>query len=390
MQTGWSWLTSLLFFLMFIIYPVIYPRMILSQAILKLRVIDQKIQGMLKATKRQILKKSKSRKSSKLLDEMLEFFTIEPTSLDPFGIIRKWDHILRTSEKRLEEFVQKFSPGVNEEELKTLATGIGGAIILNQIHKLINHYIGLIRKTKNLQVALLVQMQAPLIERIANSYYKGIKTILNMHPIGDGIGPMVAGLLIDKKDKIKEQRECIIVKKKVLGKTVFILRAKGPGARLGELGKVASELIKKEKIKKVITIDAAAKLEGEPTGSIAEGIGVAIGGVGIDKAFIEEVSTKHGTKLHAIVIKMSQEEAVKPMHPVVFNARKKVIEKLQEIISESKEKKVLIIGVGQSSGVPNTKEEIENPRMERIIKENWERYGKDIIKENWLDKLFGI
>lgn len=357
---------------------------------MKLQAIDQKIQLMLSSTKKQILRKSKLKKSSRILDEILEFFTIAPTSLDPFGIIKKWDHIIRTSEDRLEEYAIKLYGRGDEEEIKTLATGISGAITLNQIHKIINHYIGLIKKTRNLQIALIAQMQAPLIERIANSFYKGVKTILNMHPIGDGIGPLVAGMLIDKNDKVKEKHDCIIVKKRMFGKTVFILRAKGPGARLGQIGKVASELIDKEKIKRVITVDAAAKLEGEITGSIAEGIGVAIGGIGVDKAFIEEISSKKGVKLHAVVVKMSQEEAIKPMHPAIFNARNRVIEKLQTLLNEFKEKKILIIGVGQSSGIPNNIQDIESYNLERIVKENWERYGRDKIKQNWLDKLFGI
>jgi len=43
----------------------------------------------------------------------------------------------------------------------------------------------------------------------------------------------------------------------------------------------------------VVTIDAMLKLEGELSGEIVEGYGVAIGGAGVEKYSIEEVLTEY-------------------------------------------------------------------------------------------------
>ena len=47
-------------------------------------------------------------------------------------------------------------------------------------------------------------------------------------------------------------------------------------------------------------IDAALKLEGEKTGDIAEGIGVAIGGIGVEKFRIEAQTVKAGVPMYAV------------------------------------------------------------------------------------------
>ena len=55
----------------------------------------------------------------------------------------------------------------------------------------------------------------------------------------------------------------------------------------------------------IIMIDAALKLEGEETGSTAQGFGAAIGGIGTDRFKIEEVAAKHDIPIFAIVVRQS-------------------------------------------------------------------------------------
>ncbi|MFH7903609.1 MAG: DUF1512 family protein [Candidatus Aenigmatarchaeota archaeon] len=381
-----SWILFIIFFLLF---PIIYPRMVLAQSLYFLNVMIERFNNSLENSKRKFLKLINSKVPSNEVFEMLDFFSIEPTSLDPFGIVKKFELIVDQTDEKLENFIRKISNEKDEEKIKNFKTLYQILIVKNLLKKILEHYKEIIRKYKNIQIAFLVNFQLPIIERIFNSYQKGFETISNNLPIGDGIGPLIIANLISEKDKIKEMHECIIVRKKLYGKNVVLVRAKGPGSRLGKLHKVVEEIVKKEKIEKIITIDAALKLEGEKSGSIAEGVGVAIGGIGVEKFNIEEIALKHGIKLEAIAIKMSQEEAIKIMNPDIYAAKDVVIKKLKEMIEESKGK-VLIIGVGNSVGIPNTLEEIESIELEKKIKDSWEKFGKEIEKRSWLDKVFGI
>ncbi|MEM5828493.1 MAG: DUF1512 family protein [Candidatus Aenigmatarchaeota archaeon] len=381
-----SWILFIIFFLLF---PIIYPRMVLAQSLYFLNVMIERFNNSLENSKRKFLKLINSKVPSNEVFEMLDFFSIEPTSLDPFGIVKKFELIVDQTDEKLENFIRKISNEKDEEKIKNFKTLYQILIVKNLLKKILEHYKEIIRKYKNIQIAFLVNFQLPIIERIFNSYQKGFETISNNLPIGDGIGPLIIANLISEKDKIKEMHECIIVRKKLYGKNVVLVRAKGPGSRLGKLHKVVEEIVKKEKIEKIITIDAALKLEGEKSGSIAEGVGVAIGGIGIEKFNIEEIALKYGIKLEAIAVKMSQEEAIKIMNPEIYAAKDRAIKKLKELIEESKGK-VLIIGVGNSVGIPNTLEEIEKIELEKKIRDFWEKFGKEIERESWLDKVFGI
>lgn len=375
------------FILFFFLFPIIYPRMVLSQALYFINSMIEKVSDSIERSKRKFIRIINPKVSSDKIFEKLDFITIEPTSLDPFGIVNKLEFIINQSSEKIESYIRKFSNEKDEEKLKNYKLLFEILIVKNIIKKILEHYREIIKKYKNLQIALFIQFQLPIIDRIFKSYENGFETVLNNLPIGDGIGPLVIANLISKEDKIKEIEECIVVKKKLFGKEVILIRAKGPGARLGRLHKALENVLKKEKnIDKIITIDAALKLEGEETGSIAEGIGVAIGGVGVEKFNIETIATRKKIRMEAIAIKMSSEEAIKIMNPKIYESVDKVIERLKELLEDSK--KAIIIGVGNSVGVPNTKEELEN--LKEKVKDFWEKYGKEIEKRSWLDKLFGI
>lgn len=371
------------FFLFLFLYPILYPRVIISYVVSRILALTNYISSSIDEIKKELKKKLK--KDQKSLDEILEYFVIQPTTLDPFGIVKKLEHIINKSEERLRRFTKERFEG-DEEELLNIKTTIAILIELNMLKKVLEHYSEILKKYKNLQLALLFQMVLPIYEKISTAYYKGAIAVHKSLPIGDGIGPLVISKLINKEDKIEEIEECIVVKKKIRSKRVILVRAKGPGSRLGKLNRVLEKIIKTYKPRKIVTIDAAQKLEKEKTGSVARGVGVAIGGIGVEKFQIEELATKYNLDLDAIVVKMSAEEAIKPMNPEIFNASQKVIEILNEIIDES-EDKIVIVGVGNSVGIPNIYEE----KLEKMIKESWEKYGKDEEeKKSILDRLLGL
>jgi hypothetical protein len=373
----------LLIFLFAFIYPIIYPRVIISYTVSRISNLTDFISSSINEIKNNL--KGKLKKDEKEIDNILDYFVIYPTTLDPFGIVKKLEHIIDKSEEKLKNFVNEFFEG-DEEELLNIKTTLAILIELNAIKKFLDHYSQTLKKYKNLQLAILFQMVLPIYEKISRAYYKGAIAISKNYPIGDGIGPLIISKMIDKKDKIKEIDDCIVVIKKIKNKKVILIRAKGPGSRIGKLNKVFEKIVKLYKPKKVITIDAAQKLEGEKTGSVARGTGIAIGGLGIEKFQIEELITKYNIDLDAIVIKMSAEEAIKPMNPEIFQSVEKVLKLVEKVIEKSDEP-IIIIGVGNSVGIPNLYEE----KLEKIVKEGWEKFGKEEEeKKSIIDKIFGL
>ncbi len=301
------------------------------------------------------------------LNNFLEVFAIGPINLDPFGIVKKIEHISNLSEKRFKYFVRNIAPKLDRESQANLVMGISGAVSLNQIAKIVRHFVETIRKTKNLQLAMILQMQLPMIERISRALLRGTEALTNGWPIGDSIGPMIAANLTGDSKASEIEEDTLVAKKRIRGKNVLIIKAKGPGGRLGKLGRAVEKLVKRQKIAKIITVDAAAKLEGEKTGSVAEGIGVAIGGIGIDSVYIENIATDKDIPLDAVAIKMSQEEAIMPMKLEVLNSISKVTKIVEDNISRTREKgNIIIVGVGNSSGIDNDKKSLGD--AERQIK----------------------
>lgn len=352
---GWDNIIWVLFFMIFMLF---YPRLMITQMIWKLEQSAIKMESLSKRTKNIVMKKISKRPDLKLrrsVSNFLETVAIMPKSLDPYGIVPKLDHILKLYREKFKYFVNQVAKGMDEEEKANLIGGLSGAITMHQIAKLVRHWVELIRKTKNLQLALVLQMQLPLIERIAKAVVDGTEALTNGWPIGDGAGPMVASLLIGKSKITKSYKdeEIIVVKKRIRGKPVIIVRAKGPGGRIGELGKVVVEIVKRNKVSKIITIDAALKLEGERTGSIADAVGVAIGGIGVDSFMIESIAVKKRLPLDAYAIKMSQEEALQPMLPSIITATKAVARRVEDNIAHTKGT-ILIVGVGNCSGIGNS------------------------------------
>lgn len=380
---SWIFWIILLFLLSFF-----GPRIMLYQYLSKLEIVAAKLETRTRRGKETILRRIEKRPSRRLrraVTNFLEFFVIEPVSLDPFGIIRKLEHVINLSEDKMKGFVKRIASHLNPEEQANVVTALGAAISLNQISKIVRHYIELVKRTKNLQLALLVQMQIPLIDRMSKALLKGTEALTKGWSIGDSIGSLVVAKMIGNS-KFIERRDTIICRKKINGKNVILVKAKGPGSRMGKLGRVVEDLVKREKISKIITIDAARKLEGEKTGSIAEGVGVAIGGIGTDRAFIEEIAVKKKIPLDSIVIKMSAEEAVQPMCKEIFKSRDNVVDLVLKNIAETTGRgKIIVVGVGNTVGVGNDARGAKKAEeaIEEVIKVIEERERMEKERKKW-------
>ncbi len=375
---GGDWFSMLISFLMLIILFFFYPRIMVSQIMYKLNKTADELEDMSEKSKKFIIKEAtKKKKASKDIKESInrfyEFFVIGPVSLDPYGVVQKLDHMIKGEKERFTYFVNQIAPELDSEEKANLEMGLAGGITVHEIAKIVRHYVEIVRKTKNIQIAMVLQMQLPMIERIARAMFKGTESLAKGEPIGDGLGPLVVAEMSGKSAWKDVGDEIIVSETKINGRNIILMKARGPGGRIGYPGKAVAKIVAQKKIARIITVDAAAKLEGEKTGSLAEGVGVAMGGPGSERFFIEDIVVKKNVPVDSIVVKMSQEEAITPMRKVVKDALPKVNESVNRSLEFVKPgETVIIVGVGNTSGVGNS------PKDAQAVKEWVEKYERDL------------
>ena len=356
-QFGGDLLSTIITFIFFLIVVIFGPRLMTMQTILKLEQEVKELEGMAEKSKGYILKSLSKRRDSKLKENVsnfLEFFAIEPVSVDPYGVIKKIDHIVKNSNQRFTYFVNQVAPDFSEVRKRDIKNALEGAMMTHQVAKIVRHYLELIKKYKMFQLAMIIQMQLPLITRVAKAAMHATHAFVDGIPIGDGIGPLTAANLMKEKVKVFKEDEFSVAEANIAGRKVWVSKAEGPGASTGFPGKFLTKFFKTQKINKIITIDAALKLEGEKAGSIAEGVGVAIGGNGVDRYEIEEISVKNNIPLDAVAIKVSEEEALMPMKKEILDSVPKAIEAVKKaVLRANKKDKILIMGVGNTCGIGN-------------------------------------
>jgi len=289
------------------------------------------------------------------IDQMLEEFVITPVDLDPAGIVRKLELIMNVREERFEEDVKAIAPEASESEAHNLENLIEAAMALNTIYKVIRHFYLLGKKTMNIYIILQVQMILPLIAQEVEAYASALQAFVEGTPIGDGAGALAAAKLIKGYESRLIAKNTVMAEVPFDGRVLLVIKAHGPGGNVGKPGDAVNKVMEERggKVSQIIMIDAAAKLEGEELGSIAEGIGAAIGGIGVEKYIIEEVATKYRVPLYAVVIKEDIKDVVAPMKEPIFNGAEKAIDSVKKFVKErSKEgDTIMVVGVGNTVGI---------------------------------------
>jgi hypothetical protein len=134
-----------------------------------------------------------------------------------------------------------------------------------------------------------------------------------------------------------------------------VIKAEGPGGNVGKPGDAIKTIIEENegKIATVIMIDAIMKLEGEGLGEVAEGVGAAIGGPGVDAYKIEEELLKYRLPIHAVAIREDIGDTVSPLRKEVFDSADKVLERVKQLVLEKTKEgdKVIIAGIGNTIGI---------------------------------------
>jgi hypothetical protein len=278
-----------------------------------------------------------------------------PVDLDPNGIVRKLEHVMRTRDERMRAEVKKLCVGARDLELSRMENILEAATALNMIYKVVRHFYLMGKRTTSMFVLVQLQMVMPLLLEEAEALQKAIGAFRLGQPIGDGIGPMVVGKMMLGKEKMTAARETVWSKDEYAGRKVYLLKAEGPIGTVGRPGEAISRLASDLGVKfdAIIMIDAALKLEGERTGDVAEGIGAAIGGIGVEKYQIEEVATKLEIPVFAVIVKQSVRDAITVMRKEIADSFERVTGIIHAVIEErtSPGQSVLVIGVGNTLGV---------------------------------------
>jgi len=290
---------------------------------------------------------------TKKIDKFLEYFTIMPVDMDPNGIVDKVRHTVRIKEDYTREHIKLLSPQINELELNKVQTLLEIASSLQMIYKIVNHMFLTAKKQNNYPLILPLQMLLPFIMEHAEAMSKSIPAFKTGQPVGDGIGPMVVGKMMLNFEKETIAFQTVLAKTDFENRKLFLLKAEGPGSTVGRPAESLESIVSNSKIDAIIMVDAALKMEGEESASIACGFGAAIGGIGTERFQIEEIATQKNIPIFSIVVKQSVKEATTLMTKQIADTSNDVSSQINEMIQENTKQgqSIVIIGVGNTSGV---------------------------------------
>ena len=287
------------------------------------------------------------------LDRFFDYFTIMPVDIDPNGIIPKIHHLVRSRDDTTRKQVKSMFSEINTLEVTKVQNLLEIVTTLQLLHKVVRHLFLTAKKQNNYPLILPLQMLLPFIMEQAEALKDAIPAFKKGQPIGDGIGPLVVGEMMLGTKKQKAEFETVYSESEFNGRKLILLKAEGPYATVGRPGEATESLVEKFKPNVIIMIDAALKLEGEDTGSIAQGFGAAIGGIGIDRFKIEAVAAKYNIPILALVVRQSVKDAITLMNKEISDQTENVRSQVYEMITDNSNpnQTVLVIGVGNTLGV---------------------------------------
>ena len=287
------------------------------------------------------------------LDRFFDYFTIMPVDIDPNGIIPKIHHLVRSREDTTRKQVKSMFSEINTLEVTKVQNLLEIVTTLQLLHKVVRHLFLTAKKQNNYPLILPLQMLLPFIMEQAEALKDAIPAFKKGQPIGDGIGPLVVGgMMLDTK-KQNAEFETVYSESEFDGRKLILLKAEGPYATVGRPGEATESIVEKLKPDVIIMIDAALKLEGEDSGSVAQGFGAAIGGIGTDRFKIEAIAVKYDIPIFAIVVRQSVKEAITLMTKEISEQAENVKSQVYEMITDNSNpnQTVLVIGVGNTLGV---------------------------------------
>ncbi len=284
------------------------------------------------------------------------YFIISPVDKEPTDIIKRLKHLLRTRDSAVKSYVKERLEGADEVSQHNAEVVLEIVSYLSQINKIVKHYFQQGLRFSNWVLVMQLALELPSILKLMQSYHDALDAFIKGVPIGDGAGPLLARWFVGydgEGELIAEDTE--LFKVRYRGRNVYVIKAKGPGATVGWPGDAVEKVIERlgGKVARIITVDAALKLESEETGEVAYGVGAAIGDPGPEKIAIERVATKYSIPLEAVVIKMSDSEAINVMNKDIYEGVKKALNVVKKIIEEKvpEGSNVVLVGIGNTVGI---------------------------------------
>jgi hypothetical protein len=305
--------------------------------------------------------------TSAAVERLVGSFVITPVSLDPSGIVPKLGHVLDTADENLKSEIKRIAPNASDSEVYNLSNLAEITIELTNLYKVARHFYLLGSKQGGSLATLQLQMIMPQLIETAEAYSAATDAFANGKTVGDGFGPLVASNLLlaaaaasnGNGNDVLPWKEIVkdtyVAKTEIAGRPAYVVKAKGPGGNVGRPAEAVEKLLSEDpSVKFILTVDAALKLEGEETGQIAEGVGIAIGGPGVERYKVEELATNRGISTLALVAKMSEKEAITEIPKAVKEQVSPVISRMEEIVKENVPQgsgSVIVAGIGNTLGV---------------------------------------
>jgi hypothetical protein len=361
MQIDWNSILTLIFWALFFLYfftdlPQKAQFMRYERGVfLRLAVIEGLVKESIAKVKSYLARLGLAN-TDKIIDSSLEnYFAIEPVSIEPTDIIKRLDHIISTNEDKFKRDLERFAQGIDRDRLNNIAASLAVTSALYTVFKILRHYYLLGKKFENWVLMMQLYLLLPQLIKELMPYVKAVETFVKGVPIGDSAGPIVASKLAGLAPRIDIEEDTVYSVVEIEGRKVYVVKARGPGATVGKPGKAVAKIAEMLNcnVARIITVDAALKLEGEPTGLVAEGSGAAIGDVGPEKIEIERTAVKCKAPLDAVIIKMSSEEAIKPISKEIVDGTEKAYQVVLDIIRNRTKPgdNVIVVGIGNTVGV---------------------------------------
>ncbi|KUO39676.1 MAG: hypothetical protein APZ16_03275 [Candidatus Hadarchaeum yellowstonense] len=361
----WWIVASIIFFA---VVTLLSPQMMWLQAragLTQMKKAVVELDNMAKESRRialkAIIKHGKPKQDvEKEFNDFLDFFAIEPVSEDPVGVLKRLEHILDVRDKRFKDAIARLAPNADPETAANLEMAMEGAMANYTLYRLVRHFLVLAEKTKNIQIVMLVQMNIPFLRTYAKAFVDATKAFVEGKPIGDGVGPLTVVKLVKEAKFLEPVEDTVYTETEFEGRKLIIVKAKGPGGRVGKPGELIARLAKKRKVARIIMIDAAGKLEGEASGDVVEGVGAAIGGPPTEKYKIEEIAVKRKIPVDAIVIKESYTESLKPLNKKLVKGVDEAVERVKNAIRQRTKPgdTVIVAGIGNTIGIGQSVKEL--------------------------------
>jgi len=293
-----------------------------------------------------------------LVSRLVDFFIIEPVSIEPTDIIKRMDHLLRVTEDTTRQVIGKYLPNLGKYERSLVESSLSIVAAIGLIYRVLRHYAIQSEKEENYIVLMQLMYLMPQILKVVKTYHEALDSFMYGKPVGDGVGPLVAYVLAEKCNVISRRviDDTSVLEAMYENRRLIIVKAEGPGSNVGHPGAVVSRIVEElgGRVNMILTVDAALKLEGEESGLIVEGVGAAIGDPGPEKIAIERVAAKYNIPLRALVVKMNIREALTTMRKKIYDSVGAVVENIERIIKEAvpEGSTVVIAGIGNTMGIP--------------------------------------